>query len=102
MSCGRWTMGSRLSPRRRDQVARAESGPQYVRGWAKHPKIATIVAGSRTTHTLKRQPDLVTDVEGVSYLIFECLTCGCDVALRLDANDRVNGIAIVSPEQQAA
>ena len=57
---------------------------------------------SKCTHTLKRQPDLVTDVEGVSYLIFECLTCGSDVALRLDANDQVDGIAIVSPEQKAA
>jgi len=54
------------------------------------------------THALKRVPDLVTDVSGVSYLLFECLTCGSDVALRLDSDDMIDGIAIIPPEQKAA
>jgi len=57
---------------------------------------------SECTHTLRRPPDLVTDVAGVSYLLFDCLTCGCEVALRLDADDQVDGIAIITPQQRAA
>ena len=57
---------------------------------------------SECTHTLRRPPDLVTDAAGVSYLLFDCLTCGCEVALRLDADDRVDGIAIIPPQQKAA
>ena len=57
---------------------------------------------AKCTHALKRPPDLVTDTAGVSYLLFECLTCGCEVALRLDEDDRIDGIAITPPAQKAA
>jgi hypothetical protein len=40
-------------------------------------------------HQLKRPPDLVKDVDGVSYLIFECIPCGCGIGLRLDSEARL-------------
>jgi len=57
---------------------------------------------SEFTHSLKRPPDLVTDEAGVSYLLFDCLTCGSEVALRLDSDDRVDGMAIIPPERRTA
>jgi len=36
-------------------------------------------------HQLERPPDLVTDSEGVSYLLFECFLCGCGIGMRLNA-----------------
>ena len=30
-------------------------------------------------HQLNRPPDLVTDSEGTSYLLFECFLCGCEL-----------------------
>jgi len=36
-------------------------------------------------HQLNRPPDLVEDVDGVTYLVFECLRCGCGISLRLDS-----------------
>jgi len=34
-------------------------------------------------HQLKRPPDLVTDAEGVSHLLFECVLCSRGISLRL-------------------
>jgi hypothetical protein len=42
-------------------------------------------------HQLERPPDLVTDVGGVSYLLFECVLCGCGISLRLDSEGEVDG-----------
>jgi hypothetical protein len=42
-------------------------------------------------HQLKRPPDLVTDVGGTSYLLFECILCGCGISLRLDSEGEIDG-----------
>jgi len=42
-------------------------------------------------HQLRRPPDLVTDVEGTLYLVFECLLCGCRTSLRLNAESQIEG-----------
>lgn len=42
-------------------------------------------------HQLARPPDLVTDSDGVSYLLFECVLCGCQVILRLDSEGEIDG-----------
>ena len=53
-------------------------------------------------HQLKRPPDVVTDVEGVSYLLFECMLCGCEISLRLDSQGEFDGEFIVPPERKRA
>jgi hypothetical protein len=40
-------------------------------------------------HVLKRAPELITDVVGDSYLLFECQVCGCGIVLKLDTEDQV-------------
>ena len=34
-------------------------------------------------HQLKGPPELVTDAEGICYLLFECLLCSCKIGLKL-------------------
>jgi hypothetical protein len=41
-------------------------------------------------HQLNRPPDLVTDAEGVSYLVFESILCGCQISLRLDSQGEID------------
>ncbi len=53
-------------------------------------------------HQLKRPPDLVTDVDGVSYLMFECILCGCGISLRLDSEGEIDGEFILPPERRCA
>jgi hypothetical protein len=50
-------------------------------------------------HQLTRPPDLV-DVDGVSYLLFECILCGCEISLRLDVEGEIDGEFIVTPERK--
>ena len=52
-------------------------------------------------HQLKRPPDLVTDVEGVSYLLFECILCGCQFGLTLDWKGEVDREVIIPPERKS-
>jgi len=51
-------------------------------------------------HQLKRPPDLVKDVDGVPFLLFECLVCGCGVSLRLDSEGEIDGEFIVPPDRK--
>ena len=53
-------------------------------------------------HQRKRPPDLVTDTEGVFYLVFECVLCGCRISLRLDSEGDIDGEFIVPPERKRA
>ncbi len=53
-------------------------------------------------HQLKRPPDLVKDADGVSFLLFECLRCGCRVSLRLDSEGEIDGEFIIPPERKRA
>jgi len=53
-------------------------------------------------HQLKRPPDLVTDAEGVSYLLFECLLCGCGIGLRLDSRGEIDGEFIIPSQRKCA
>ena len=43
----------------------------------------------------ERRPDLVTDVDGVFYGLFECILCGCEISQRLDSEG-------VPPERKRA
>jgi len=52
-------------------------------------------------HQLTRPPDLI-DVDGVSYLLFECILCGCEISLRLDSDGEIDGEFIVPPERKRA
>jgi hypothetical protein len=53
-------------------------------------------------HQLNRPPDLVEDVDGVTYLVFECLQCGCGISLRLDSTGEIDGEFIIPPERKRA
>jgi hypothetical protein len=53
-------------------------------------------------HQLKRPPDLVKDVDGVSFLLFECLVCGCGVSLRFDSEGEIDGEFIIPPALKCA
>ncbi len=53
-------------------------------------------------HQLTRPPDLVTGADGVSYLLFECMLCGCETSLRLDSEGEVDGEFIPQPERKRA
>jgi len=53
-------------------------------------------------HQLKRPPDLVKDGEGVSYLLFECILCGCGISLKLDSEGDIVGEFIIPPERKCA
>ena len=56
----------------------------------------------RCRHQLKRPPDLVTDGEDISYLLFECILCGCGISLRLDAQGEIDGEFIIPPDRKCA
>jgi len=51
---------------------------------------------------LERPPELVTDTDGISYLLFECMLCGCEISLRLDSEGEVDGEFILQPERKRA
>jgi hypothetical protein len=53
-------------------------------------------------HQLSRPPDLVTDVEGTVYLIFECLLCGCEISLRLNGEGQIEGQFIIPSARTCA
>jgi hypothetical protein len=53
-------------------------------------------------HQLKRPPDSCTDVTGLSYLIFECILCGCQFGLTLDSNGVADREFIIPPERKRA
>ena len=53
-------------------------------------------------HQLRHPPDLVKDLDGVSYLIFECILCGCGVGLRLDSEGEIDGELIAPPARNCA
>jgi len=53
-------------------------------------------------HQLKRPPDLVTDDEGISFLLFECILCGCGISLRLDARGEIDGEFIIPSARKCA
>ncbi len=46
-------------------------------------------------HQLKRPPDLVTDSEGVSYVLFECFLCGCGISIRLNTEGEIEGEFVI-------
>jgi len=48
-------------------------------------------------HQLKRPPDSFTDVTGLSFLIFECILCGCQFGLTLDSKREVDREYIIPP-----
>ena len=52
-------------------------------------------------HLLNGPPDLVT-VAGVSFLVSQCVKCGCGIAFRLDKEGEVEGITTLQPPQQKA
>jgi hypothetical protein len=58
--------------------------------------------GQACKHQLKRPPDLVTDGAGDSLLLFECLVCGCGIALKLDSQGVVDAEVILPPTQKCA
>lgn len=53
-------------------------------------------------HQLKRPPELVTDVEGTLYLVFECLLCGCGISIRLNAEGEIDGEFVMPPARKGA
>jgi hypothetical protein len=44
----------------------------------------------------------VTDVDDVSYLLFECVLCGCEISLRLGSHGEIDDEFIVPPERKRA
>jgi hypothetical protein len=56
----------------------------------------------RCRHQLKRGPEVVTDVAGTSFLLFECQLCGCGIILRLNSEGEVDGEFVNPPEQKCA
>jgi len=53
-------------------------------------------------HQLSHPPDRVTDSEGLSYLVFECILCGCEISLRLNSEDEVDLETIIPPARKLA
>lgn len=53
-------------------------------------------------HQLDRPPEVTSDVDGVSYLVFECVLCGCEVSLRLNSEGEIDGEFIVPPSSKRA
>jgi hypothetical protein len=49
-----------------------------------------------------RPPEVVTDAVGTSFLLFECILCGCDITLRLDSEGEVDGEFVIPPERKCA
>ena len=53
-------------------------------------------------HQLRRPPDLGTDSEGNSYLLFECLPCGCRISIRLNAEGEIEGEFVIPAARKCA
>jgi hypothetical protein len=47
-------------------------------------------------------PDLLTGSEGFSYLLFECLLCGCEISMRLNAAGEIDGEFIIPAARRGA
>jgi hypothetical protein len=60
------------------------------------------IDGQSCRHQLDRPPELASDVDGVSYLVFECVLCGCEVSLRLNSEGEIDGEFIVPPSSKRA
>jgi hypothetical protein len=53
-------------------------------------------------HQLKHPPDSVTDSEGFSYRVFECILCGCEISLQLNSEDEVDLETVIPPARKLA
>jgi hypothetical protein len=53
-------------------------------------------------HQLSRPPELITDIEGTSYLLFECVLCGCGISLRLNAEGEIDGEIVIPAARKCA
>jgi hypothetical protein len=53
-------------------------------------------------HQLRRPPDIVTDGEGNAYLLFECLLCGCEISMRLNAQGEMEGEFVIPAARKCA
>jgi hypothetical protein len=53
-------------------------------------------------HQLQRPPDLVSNGEGVSYLLFECLLCGCGIGMRLNPEGEIEGEFVIPAARKCA
>ena len=53
-------------------------------------------------HQLMGPPEFVANVEGSSYLLFECVLCGCVVSLRLNAKGEIDGEFLFPPARRRA
>ena len=60
------------------------------------------MAAKACQHQLSRPPELVTDVEGVSYLLFECLLCGSEIGLKLSPDGDVEDEFIIPTARRYA
>ena len=60
------------------------------------------IAAKACQHQLSRLPELVTDAEGVSYLLFECLLCGCEIGLKLGPDGDVEDEFIIPTARRYA
>jgi hypothetical protein len=49
-------------------------------------------------HNLKRPPELVAGIAGVSFLLFECFVCGRAISLKLDSEGEVDAEFIIPPD----
>jgi hypothetical protein len=53
-------------------------------------------------HQLINPPHLVTGVEGISYLTFQCVICGCTIGLSLDSEGSVARQITLPPDRKCA
>lgn len=60
------------------------------------------IAAKACQHQLSPPPELVTDAEGVSYLLFECLLCGCEIGLKLGPDGDVEDEFIIPTTRRYA
>jgi len=53
-------------------------------------------------HQLRHPPDRMADSEGVSYLVFDCILCGCEISLRLRSEDEADLEIVIPPARKLA
>ena len=53
-------------------------------------------------HQLSRPPEVVTDVDGVRYLLFECLLCNCEIGLKLSKDGDLEDEFIIPASRRYA
>ena len=56
----------------------------------------------RCKHQLKRPPDLFVDGVGKTVLLYECLICGFQFGMELNAQDEVDRMVVLPPAQKCA